>query len=99
MERSAGQSMIRVRRPNQPEQVARCPVIDRHGGDDDLGEHIEGVLHDLGRFDLARPHRRHDRRDLHRVIAEGRHEHPPALRAQGMAGSTDALERRADALR
>ena len=71
--------MVRVRAPNEIEQLSARPVIiDRDGGDHDLRQHVERVLNHTGRLDISTAHAAADRQRLRGIVAKCRHEYPAA---------------------
>ena len=92
--------MIRVCLPNKLEELrARPLVIDGDGGDDDLGKHVERVLHDARRLHIARPHASADRQRLRGVVTKRRHEDAATHCLQRVARAPHPLQRRRDPLR
>src|SRR6266404_1484528 len=99
IERTTRQLMIGIGSSHKMEEVFASPVVDRDGGYDHLGKHIERILHNVSRFDVSSAHRGNYRCDLQRIVAEGRYEYSAAWYSQGMSGASDSLQRRGDALR
>ena len=100
VERRAGERVVRVRRrtrSNSAALVQSSSIGDDR--DDDLREHVERVLDDARRLDVAVAHRAHDGEHLHRVVAKRRDEHAAAHRVERMPGAPDALQSVGDALR
>ncbi len=100
VERGARQLVVRIRAAHEIEQRrARPIVVDGDDGDDDLREHVERVLNDARRLDVAVAHRANDGEHLHRVVAKSRNEHAAADGVERMSGAADALQPVRHALR
>jgi hypothetical protein len=84
--------MIRIRAPDEGEQIVRTPVIHRDHRRDRLREDVEGVLRNDRGLDVPFAHGVGDRQDLHEIVAEGRNENPVARLAQRVARPSDALQ-------
>jgi hypothetical protein len=100
VERCSRQLMIRVGAANEVEQPGAGPVVvgsDR--GHDDLGEHVEGILHHSRGLDVTRAHGTDNGEQLHRIVAKRRNEHSAADRVERVAGAADALQAVGDPLR
>ena len=100
VERRARERVIRVGPANEREQRGTRPiVVDRYGCDDNLREHVERVLDNARRLDVAIAHAAGDGDCLERVVTKGRDKDAATHRVERVPGTADALERRGDALR
>ena len=99
VERAARQSVVRIRSPNEIEQVAAFPIVHRHRRDDHLRQYIERILHDVRRLDVPA---RIAATIAAISIASSRNVGTSIPRlgdAERVAGTPDALQRGGDTLR
>ena len=95
----ARQIAVRIGAADDREQVVFEPFLGGAHRDDLLREHVERLIGDDERVEVAAPDGEHECRAFDELVARGHEE--PALgdRASPVAGATDALQRHGDRAR